>query len=127
MEGTATPTKHEGVCTEADMASCAELERGLRSLRKAKGILPNHIEIRLRVKPYDRVFLFILHEHAYPNTPLSMLVVEAPEGTDLIWVRAQAVRWLKAGAPDLERVASPKKPPPIMLVGSAAKEKTDGV
>lgn len=104
MDGLATPTKFEGVCTEADQASCLEMETALRSAWKK-----NHVEVRLRVKPYDRVFMFIKHAGRHAGVPLSMLVVEAPDGTDPIWVRAQAVKWLKAGAPDLERVASPKR------------------
>lgn len=115
MTGLATPTKHEGVCTEADMASCAEMEAALHGIWKK-----NHVEVRLRVKPYDRVFMFIKHAGRHAGTPLSMLVVEAPEGTDPIWVRAQAVKWLKAGAPDLERIASPKKP-------KAKEAETNGV
>lgn len=103
MTGLATPTKHEGVCTEADQALCAELDGALRAIWKK-----HHIEVRLRVKPTERAFLFIKHEGRHAGRPLSMLVVVAPEGTDAIWVRAQAVKWLKAGAPDLERVVPPK-------------------
>ena len=106
MTGLATPTKHEGVCTEADQALCAELDGALRAIWKK-----HHVEVRLRVKPYERAFLFIKHEGRRGGRPMSMLVVEAPEGTDSIWVRAQAVKWLKAGAPDLERVKAPKAAP----------------
>jgi hypothetical protein len=113
MDGTATPTKFEGACTEADQASCESLAKALNA---KKGPSPkNHIEVRLRVKPSGRVFMFIRHEHPHPHTPLSMLVVEAPEGTDQVWIKAQVIRWLKAGAPDLERVIPPRK----------AKEPTD--
>lgn len=113
MTGLATPTMHEGVCTEADQASCAELDTALRGIWKKQ-----HVEVRYRAKEHERAFLFIKHEGRHYGRPMSMLVVEAPVGTDPIWVRAQAVRWLKAGAPDLERIKAPKK--------AAAKEATDG-
>jgi hypothetical protein len=110
MDGTATPTRFEGACTEADAASCESLAKALNA---KKGPSPkNHIEVRLRVKPYGRAYMFIRHDHPHPHTPLSMLVVEAPIGTDPIWVKAQAVKWIKEGAPDLARVAPAPKAPP---------------
>lgn len=106
MTGLATPTRFEGVCTEADQALCADLDTALRGIWKK-----NHVEVRLRVKPHERAFLFIKHEGRHAGRPMSMLVVEAPEGTDPIWVRAQAVKWLKVGAPDLEHIKAPKPAP----------------
>lgn len=110
MDGIATPTKFEGACTEADMASCATLDSALNA---KKGPSPkNHIEVRCRVKPYGRAFLFIRHAKPQPGTPLTMLVVEAPAGTDTVWIKAQAVKWLKEGAPDLARAKPAPKAQP---------------